>query len=1009
MKLNFFWNSWDNPFKTLYRVLLATFCISILMYATAYFIGSSYVINWEIATSVEPVKTLFDSYRLGIFEFPISIDNYVISQEFIASELQVNEWPAYLLLVWIGIFISIMLALITDLSRFWFVASVVLMTGLFVGLKLDYLMLFNLYEKIGLIIAFVLYFPALYIFHFVKQDIGFTPRLLTYLGATAIFALIIFYFSNVDIPFFHLVNYGIYVPLILTILFVFMVGHEIVSGFLRVITSGMLTGDKNGLVHFFVISILFLSNAVMVLLRNTKILEADMYVIGSFWLLTIASIIGIWGYRAKEVTYKSIFSFYPFGALLFICLAITSHLTISWFFISGNDSFVEVMEDVIIYSQLGYSAMFVVYVIANFFDMLRHSANVSKVLYKPMRMPYFISMFASAIVIMALFFRFNMITYYQSVAGYYSGIGDLYLKAEDYMSASEYYKISNIYSQTSHRANYSLATLEKRNGNFSKEISYLKKAVGKNPTEFAFANLASKYMEGKRYFEAIFTLRDGLEIFPDNGQLMNNLGLAYMKIDNVDSAFYHLERSGYHHKSDIESATNIYALLRLKGLSIKSDTLAYLLNESKYLAATNNLVVLANDLKSSAEDRPRVQFGDPAKEKIEQLIYNYNKVLNKPDLVDTTYLAQMQVFYDSSNTSWFQDNLNMANALALYQQGEISKSFEILNQLAIQNPEKEYFSLLGKLSLTLNASGLAVDYFKQAFQNGRLEIAPELAFAYMENGALDKAAFIWRQIEQRGDSSNLEMATKMLDILKMQDLKDIIYADTERKFSFLKYRYKAFDFDILEELVFNFDSEDIQAMGITQIVDAYLDLDQSEKAFLLLQKAGELNISRSDVLDGINLAQCKYAYHVKDGEIMQRLYSNLKSDDLGVISYLEMFKFLENSKSEENERLASRFENMGLKNPFFEPGVMESIGFFNQKMNDADKGYEILLNAVRLNPFSVELNKAYALQCLKVGLNSYAIDTKEELKTMMPSVMFKTFEQDFSNTMAEYEAKFSTW
>ncbi|MCK5702900.1 MAG: hypothetical protein KAI29_17175, partial [Cyclobacteriaceae bacterium] len=478
----------------------------------------------------DPVQTLFDSYRSGIFEFPIHINNYVISQGFIASDLQVNEWPAYLLLIWLGIFISIMLALITDLSRFWFVASVVLMTGIFVGFKLDYLVLFKMYEKIGLIIAFVLYFPSLYIFHFVKQEVGFTPRFLTHLGATAIFGIVIFYFSNVDIPFFHLVNYGIYAPLILTILFVFMVGHEIVSGILRVITSGMLAGDKNGLVHFLVISILFLLNAVLVLLRNTKILEADMYVIGSFWLLTIASIIGIWGYRVKEVTYKGMFSFYPFGAFLFICLAITSHLTISWFFISGNDSFVEVMEDVIIYSQLGYSSMFVVYVIANFFDMLKQNANVGKVLYKPRRMPYFISRFAGVIVIMALFFRFNMITYYQSVAGYYSGIGDLYLKAEDYMSASEYYKISNIYSQTSHRANYSLATLEKRNGNFSKELTYLEQAAGKNPTEFAYANLASKYMESKRYFEAIFTLRDGLEIFPDNGQLMNNLGLAYMKI-----------------------------------------------------------------------------------------------------------------------------------------------------------------------------------------------------------------------------------------------------------------------------------------------------------------------------------------------------------------------------------------------------------------------------------------------------------------------------------------------
>ncbi len=1009
MKSNFFWNTWDKPVKNFYRVLLSIFCISILVYVFTYFMGSSYIINWEIETSVNPVKTLFETYRLGIFDFPITIENYVISQGFVASELQVNEWPAYLLLIWLGIFISIMLSLISGLSRFWFVVAVGIVAAIFVGLKLDHLLLFNYYEKIGLVIAFILYLPSLYYFHFVNKEVGLIPRFITHFMATIIFAFIIYFYSNVEFPFLHLVNYGIYVPLILTILFAFMVGYEIVGSLLRVITSGALVGDKNGLIHFLIIGIVFLLNALVVLLLNTKILEADLYVIGSFWLLTIASIIGVWGYRVKEITYEGMFPFYPFGAFLFICLAITSHLTISYFFISGNDSFVEVVEDVIIYTQLGFSTMFVVYVIANFFDLLRKNMNVGKVLYKPKRMPYFISRFAGAVMILSLFFRFNMISYYQSVAGYYSGIGDLYLIAEDHLSASEYYKLSNIYSGTSHRANYALATLEKRNENHTEELGYLKQAVGKNPTEFAYANLAVKYMESKRYFEAIFTLQDGLMDFPNNGILMNNLGLAYMEIDNIDSAFYYLERSGDDQNTKNESATNIYALLRLKDLSIKSDTLEYLLKESTYLAEMNNLVVLANDLHRIAEDGGEVHFGDPENEKIEQLIYNYNKVLNNPALVDSAYLKQAQVFYDSSSTSWFQDNINLANALAFYRQGVLTKSFQILNHLAIQNPEKEYYSLLGKLAFAQNANGLAVDYFKSAFQNGRLEIAPELAFAYMENGELDKAAFVWKQIKQSGDTLNMSMANKMIKIIEANELQDVESEDTETIFSFLAYRYHEFDLEKLKGVVLNMDNEDIKVLGFLRLFDAYLELDQTQRAFELLQQVGELNISRRDVLEEINLAQCKYAYHIGDIEMMQRLELNLKSDDAEVKNYIQLFKNLENIKSASTNELIPYFKKMGYENPFFEPGVFESIQFFNDTVEDADLAYEILLNAVSINPFSLELNKAYALQCLKVGLKSYALDTKEELKTMMPSVMFEIFEQDFRNTMADYDVESAAW
>ena len=171
MKPEFFWNTWDKPYKTLYQGLLFIFGLSVLAYIIAYFLGSSLVINWEYETTVAPVKMKFDSYKVGIFEFPILVDNYVISQGFLASELHVLELPAYILLFWLAMFISLILALITDLNRFGFVASIIIIMVIFVGFKLDHLVLFNSYEKIGLFLAILLYLPSLYLFHFVKPNV----------------------------------------------------------------------------------------------------------------------------------------------------------------------------------------------------------------------------------------------------------------------------------------------------------------------------------------------------------------------------------------------------------------------------------------------------------------------------------------------------------------------------------------------------------------------------------------------------------------------------------------------------------------------------------------------------------------------------------------------------------------------------------------------------------------------------------------------------------------------
>ena len=51
-----------------------------------------------------------------------------------------------------------------------------------------------------------------------------------------------------------------------------------------------------------------------------------------------------------------------------------------------------------------------------------------------------------------------------------------------------------------------------------------------------------------------------------------------------------------------EPSTNIYSLLIKKDLSIKSDTLNYLLKASDNLSSTNNLLVLANQLKKKSLD-----------------------------------------------------------------------------------------------------------------------------------------------------------------------------------------------------------------------------------------------------------------------------------------------------------------------------------------------------------------------------------------------------------------------
>jgi hypothetical protein len=479
-----------------------------------------------------------------------------------------------------------------------------------------------------------------------------------------------------------------------------------------------------------------------------------------------------------------------------------------------------------------------------------------------------------------------------------------------------------------------------------------------------------------------------------------------LELNNIDSTFYHFNIALEDRQSATEAEANIYALLRLEDLSIKADTLAHLLEKRTSVAVINNLIVLSNELQKSVDDLADMRFEDPENTGLDQIIYNYNKMLNQPALVDSALLEDMTFFYDSTNTSFFEDNMHQAAGLALYRQGNLSAAFDMLTLLAINNPEDEFNSLLGKLALKNGANALAADYYKHSFQNGHPEAAAELAFAYMENDELEKAAFLWGQMALGSDSAEVQLARKMLRVIEAGSLEEILYADTYTKLSFIIYRTREFDPEKLEDLTLSFEYDDARALAFLELFSVYQELQDRSQALEMLNQAGQIAVSRPHIIDKINLAQCSFAYQFKDLQLMKQLQANLQTDDRMAMDYLELFGIL---NFDDTASVSNRFSKLAMRNPFFEPGVLEAVNYFNNELNDPDRAYQILLNAVNHNPFSIPLNKAYALQCVRVGLINYAEDVREELRQTMNSVAFETFDQNFRAVLEEYESNTLIW
>jgi hypothetical protein len=297
---------------------------------------------------------------------------------------------------------------------------------LLASFKLDLLQIFGLRNNTIFISFVVLYAGLSYYFHAFNTNVTIPVRLISFTILTVLFGVIIAFFSRTTHPFISITGNGIIIPIIMSIAFIIMVSHEIISGFLFLVTQSGGIGSKNSLLHFSLISLIYLVNIGLLYARNTGLLTFDIFYINAFYLYIFSLVLGIWGFKKRNILFENLIPFYPNGAFAYLALAIISTTTIGFFFATGNDSMIEMLEDIIVFSHLAMGVSFLLYVFMNFRTLMKQNLPVYKVVYQAKTYPFFIARGVGLLIMLALFFRSNMYPLYQSIAGFNNVIGDVY-------------------------------------------------------------------------------------------------------------------------------------------------------------------------------------------------------------------------------------------------------------------------------------------------------------------------------------------------------------------------------------------------------------------------------------------------------------------------------------------------------------------------------------------------------------------------------------------------------
>ena len=991
-------------YKILFVMLLALLAGSIIYFIAVMWLGPGLVIDWQTIARTEELQLPLLQEDFGLLRLNLQADSYVVQQTFRGSELRVNLWPAYVLLTVLCLGLSMSLAVITSLGRFWYIVGMGLFCALIVGLRLEQIQLFGRIDKTADILFFLLFLPLSYFFQAIKTEVSLLVRFLSFLAVFVLLGVLIWFFSAVSIPFLYIANYGLPALMVLSFLLLLLVAPEIIAGLLYLVTASNTENSRNSMMHFSIASLVYLGNLILYYLQLRGIYDLDFYLISPFWLLPVSIMVAFYTLNARSLNFSGIISYRPLGVLLYLSLAVICLATVAYVFATANDPLVETFEDAILYTHLGLGFFFFLYIIVNFFGLLKENKRVYRVLYKPVVMPLFSARFAGVLLVFGLYSLHGIWSIYQPVGGYYNGIGDLYMADNNYFLAEQYYRQGSQYKYGNHRSNYALASLSIKAEKPVAAMMYLKKAIERQPTPYAYANLAKLYFENNLYFDGLFTLQEGIERYPREGRLFNNLGVQFGKTQVPDSALYYLRVAAADEDLETAAVANELALLAKHNFFPEEQEYPYREDDIFY---QTNLLALMNrspaPVKAPEKVNPAV-LREPGGLESAWLL-NYALLKNEPD---SLLPLRLQALIDSSAVHFYEEPAVLALGLLYYQQQNHFDAFRRLEDLALRSTfnQSRYYKLLGAWSLEQDAPLLAARFFGAA---ATVFNEPEAwlfqALALTEAGKPRQAEEILENVaDSLWEEGPKNIKKEMLRLLRVQSPEALSESPEEEAVQVLRMQWGKLG--EARELAFLNDIKDpqLKSQALAWLISRRLKYGSYARAKKYLQQWQQVPAGRMDeplLLQRQHLA-AKLA--ILQSSATEKAVSPVYPGTLGKL----MAAATEAASSGDTVRVINLSRQLMQATPFVEEMYVLAIPYLNAKGFE-EEGYGFILKAMNFNPGSVILKELYILQSLRMNLEDYAEEELLSLGQLSEKERFNNFLTEAEKVREQYGSQSQNW
>lgn len=978
MQSLFFWKNWTREYKFWWYALILLLLAGLVFLWSGYFRAPQGLTEWNTYQDQQTIESISHTFDLGNFEFVVPIDSYTTFEYYNAGPLQVSTTTSYIFVAVLALMSMVLLTVITTLPRFWYYTGVGLFVLFLVSMRLDVLGLFGQRNFTPVIVTAVVFIAVSFYFNAFNTTASFTLRALVFLALTSVLGIIVHFCSAVEHPFLYL-SVSSFIPgMIITVLFMFMIAHEILAGFVY-LTSQSETNSKS-LRHFAVISLIYLVNLVLAYMNEAGFIEWDFVFINLYLLFTVSAILAIWGYKKRDQMFDNIISYYPFGAYFIAGLAVIAFTTTAVMLHSYNDAALRIIRDVIIFSHIGFGVIFILYFTSNFIGMMAANKNVYKVLYSPVSMPYATYRIAGLIATLAFVFYSQWHTYvYYATAGIFNSMADVQQTIEGEATAEEYYGKARSYAGTNFHSNYNLATLALTRNDFSGAHTYYNSINRKKITESSLINNANVFLLENNNFEMEHVLEAGLTVFPKSGFIENNLGYALFKINKRDSAFLFFDHATKNNVTRESAETNLTALVAKNNIAVQADSLIQPFTKSN--GVLSNALIIAGQQRQTLTT-PIDPLKNPVLTVQSATLLNNYMVYKLKDL-DTTFISRAFKLATDSVNSDYSEALKATLAHAYYYQNNVAQAMALMGEVAYvtQSLQGKFNYTMGLWALEHGNPQLAVSCFaysvEQDYKDAKTYNAIALAEARKEEQAREAAAAL---LESR-NLSDREIGRQLRKIYATTTTEVLTQTDLE-KYQYCRYRLSLTDSTLFTKIINTIDNPNYKALIILEMAQRQFNAGSVQKAIRYFTRLEGIRFTDKNLNAKINHFELELLAARNEVRLLGEKIN--QGIDFPHDKLLQKMLYTALIQEASGDTLAAQknYEILAVYNPFFEEGVIAAARFFRDHSAERLKAYTLLAEAKQINPGSIRLLAAYINEATRIGFDDFAADAYAELEEL---------------------------